>query len=427
MTGLDTRTVNRRFLILRGLRWLPTGLLIPVFVLFFMERGFTLGEIGLITAVQGFTVFFFELPTGGLADALGRRRVLLGATLAELVAMGVLVIAYDSMWVAGLGFFLQGIYRALESGPLDSWYVDALHETDPNADIEKGMGNSGVVIGLSLAAGSLLSSPVVVLAGSMGLPEPLVLPIFVAMGLRLVEFAAMYLLMTEVRPPLGLGEIKRSLAEVPQLIKTSVGMVRASALLALLVSVELFWGFGMATFEMFPPVRLEAFTGSAEQAGAIMGPAAAAAWGASALGAALVTRFSRRIGPYRAGAILRVIQGVAVVGIGLFAGVAGVLVAYITSYLIHGASNPVHLALLHRQVESKHRTTFLSINSMVGMTAGSLGGIALGAMADAISVSVAIYLGAAVLILGAIPYLVARRKDPLTFDQPARKEVNYAS
>jgi hypothetical protein len=32
-----------------------------------------LGDIGLILATQGFVVLALELPTGGLADALGRR------------------------------------------------------------------------------------------------------------------------------------------------------------------------------------------------------------------------------------------------------------------------------------------------------------------------------------------------------------------
>jgi len=77
-TALDARGARRRFLLLRGLRWLPTGLLIPVLVLLLLERGLTLGQIGLVAAAQGLVVMLLELPTGALADALGRRRVLLG-------------------------------------------------------------------------------------------------------------------------------------------------------------------------------------------------------------------------------------------------------------------------------------------------------------------------------------------------------------
>jgi MFS family permease len=73
--------VRRRFLLLRALRWFPTGLLIPVLILILLERGLSLAQIGLITAAQGFMVLLLELPTGALSDTLDRRPVLLLATL----------------------------------------------------------------------------------------------------------------------------------------------------------------------------------------------------------------------------------------------------------------------------------------------------------------------------------------------------------
>ena len=49
-------TIRRRYLVLHGLRWLPSGLLIPVIVLLMLERGIGLSQIGLIFAIQGFVV-----------------------------------------------------------------------------------------------------------------------------------------------------------------------------------------------------------------------------------------------------------------------------------------------------------------------------------------------------------------------------------
>ena len=71
------------------LRWLPTGLLMPVYVLVMTDRGFTLTTIGIAAAAQGVMVLLLELPTGGLADALGRRRVLLTATAVDIAAVAV--------------------------------------------------------------------------------------------------------------------------------------------------------------------------------------------------------------------------------------------------------------------------------------------------------------------------------------------------
>ena len=64
-TTLDARSVRRRYLALIGLRWLPTGLLIPVMVLLAQWRGLSLTEIGFVFSLQGLVVLALELPTGG--------------------------------------------------------------------------------------------------------------------------------------------------------------------------------------------------------------------------------------------------------------------------------------------------------------------------------------------------------------------------
>ena len=82
MTPLTVRSARRRYLALIALRWLPTGLLIPVTVLLALSRGLSLTEIGLVFSIQGLVVLALELPTGGLSDALGRRPVLIAANSA---------------------------------------------------------------------------------------------------------------------------------------------------------------------------------------------------------------------------------------------------------------------------------------------------------------------------------------------------------
>ena len=83
MTRLDARARGAATSCLIALRWLPTGLLVPVIVLLAMSRGLSMTEIGLVFAIQGLVVLVLELPTGGLSDALGRRPVLILASLVE--------------------------------------------------------------------------------------------------------------------------------------------------------------------------------------------------------------------------------------------------------------------------------------------------------------------------------------------------------
>jgi predicted MFS family arabinose efflux permease len=105
------------------------------------------------------------------------------------------------------------------------------------------------------------------------------------------------------------------------------------------------------------------------------------------------------------------VHGVAVLGMGLLAGPAGVLTGYLASYLVHGAGNPVHMTLLHREVTGEHRSTVMSMNSVMMHPAFAVGLILLTALATGTSVSIAIVVGAVVLALAAPLYLPAARAE----------------
>lgn len=423
MSALAAAQVRRRYLLLHGLRWLATGLLIPIFVLLPLDRGLTLTQIGVAGTAQGLIVLLLELPTGGLADALGRRPVLLAAGIVNLVSFALLAAA-DSVALFLAAFALQGLYRALDSGPLDAWYVDAALAADPGADIESGLSRGGVVAGLSIGGGALIAGGLIAL-DPLPTVNALAVPVLAAIAIQAVGLIAVALLLSEVRPAKGPRAVVASVRQVPGTIRAALGLLRRSRVLLALVTVELFWGFGMVTFETLLPVRLTEVVNDADTAAALLGPAGSAAWIASAAGAALVPLASRRIGAPFTGAALRVLQGVTVVGMALLAGPVGVLAAYLLCYVVHGAANPVHLGLLHRQVDGPYRTTVLSLNSMVAQPAGALGLLTLTALADATTVSTAMLVGAAVLAAAAPLYLVARH--PSQRDQGVPQAVRATS
>jgi hypothetical protein len=412
--ALTAEAVRRRYLALVALRWLPTGLIIPVSMLLPLERGMTLSEIGLAAAAQGLLVLFLELPTGGLADSLGRKPVLIASTLVGMTSIGIYLFA-DSFPAFFVAFALQGVFRALDSGPLEAWYVDASHAADPEAEIQRGLSGAGVVLGVTIATGALLSGLLVAWDPIERL-DALALPVVVSLALQFAGLAGVAILMREIRVNRGWNAATRAARETPAAISGGLRLLRDNRVLLAIVAVELFWGFGMVTFEGFTPLRLTEVLGDADRAAAIAGPAAAAAWLVSAAGAATVPWLGRRVGLAPAAASLRVLQGIAVVGIGFAAGVPGVIAAYLAAYLLHGASNPIHITLLHRQVGGEFRATVSSLNSMAGLSAAALGLIALTALAEATSLSTAMYVGALVLAAAAPLYIPAwrqsREKEP---------------
>ena len=169
MTAADLRLLRRRYHLLLALRWLPSGLFMTVFVLLMSDRGLSLAEIGVGTATQGLVMLALELPSGGLADALGRKPVLVLAGALGIVASG-LLLAVDGVALLAVVFAIQGVSRALDSGPLQSWFVDASFAADPGVDIERELGRAGVVICAAIGAGALAASGIV--RGGRAGPRP---------------------------------------------------------------------------------------------------------------------------------------------------------------------------------------------------------------------------------------------------------------
>ncbi|HEY0451444.1 MFS transporter [Actinophytocola sp.] len=400
---------HRRFLVLLALRWFPVGLCIPIGVLLALSRGLTLAEFGLAVSLQGFVVLALELPTGGLSDSWGRRPVLALAAVVSLGSMSLLLVA-DSFAEFAVFAMLQGVYRALDSGPLESWYVDATLAADPSAKLERGLSAGGTVIGLAIGAGALATGGIVAWVEVPGV-QTLALPVVLALGVELAGLASIVLLVREPPHPDGRRTLLASLRDVPTVIVDGVRVVRRSRILLGLVAVELLWGFGMVTFETLMPVRLSEVVGGPEAAVAIIGPTTSVAWLASAAGAALIPLVSARLGVAMTAGALRIAQGVAVLGMGLFAGPVGVLIGYLAAYTVHGAANPVHMTLLHREIDGPNRSTVMSVNSMVGQPGGSLGLIVLSAIASGTSVSTAMVIGAVVLAAAAPLYLPAMRAE----------------
>jgi MFS family permease len=407
VTAAQQRSLRRRYQLLLALRFVPIGLSITVFVLLLQSRGLTLAEIGLATAAQGIVMLFLELPTGGVADAVGRRPVLVASVVVWMVATGVVLVA-DSVALLALASALMGVFRALDSGPLQAWFVDASLAADPDADLERGLAHADVVICSSIGAGALLGGLLASSDGVFGV-DALVAPLVLAIGLQAVGLVALLTLVDEPRAARGWAAARASAAEVPDVVRGAVGVIARSRLLTALVIGELLWGFGMIAFEIFLPARLAEITGDVDRTAALLGPSITAAWVLSAVGAASAPVLMRRFGAPVTGCVLRLAHGLTVGAMALAVGPTGLIIAYLATYWVHGTTAPVHYVMVHRAVTSSHRATVVSANSLTSQLGGAISGIVLGALADATSITTAMAVAAVVLATAAPLYLVGRR------------------
>jgi MFS family permease len=413
MTEVLSPTAARRvFLLLTATRWFPVGLVVGLVALLPLERGLTVSQALLAFSFQGFVILALELPTGSFADALGRRPVLVASAVVNIAASVVILLA-DSFWAFALGAALMGVFRALDSGPLEAWYVDTVHATEPGADVDRTLAAQGTILGLGMAAGAVVSGGLVAWH-PLPVGSALLLPYLTWATLNVVHLLAVLVLMKEPVTHVDRRGARRALAsarQAPAVVRDGLALLGRNRVLRALVVVEVFWAVGMVVFETFQPIRLAELVGGEERAGALMGPVAAAAWGIFAVGAALAGLASARIGVTRTAMLARVLNGLGALVMGLVAGPVALIAAYLFTYTLHGSAGPMHAALLHREARAGNRATVLSMNSMIASGAFAIGAPALGFLAEGTSTQVAMVAAGTFSILGVLFYLPALRAE----------------
>jgi MFS family permease len=439
MIPLTPARARRVFLLLTLTRWFPIGLVVTVTTLLPLERGLSVTQALTALSVTGFAVFLLELPTSGLADALGRRPLLVAAAVLQ-VAAAVLFLTAHTFWAFALAAAVTGVFRALDSGPLEAWFVDTVHATEPGADVDRPLAAHSTVLGVSIAAGALVSGGLV-WWHPFDAWSALTLPYAVYAGLTTVHLVAVAVLVREVpRAPAPLADaaatatpahagsgagsdagsragsparskVLASARQAPGVVRDGLRLARDNQVLRWLLLVEVFWSVGMVVFETFQPIRLSELLGGTAAGASVAGPAAAAGWAVFAGGAALTGLATPRIGVARTAIVARVLNGLGAVWMGLALGPVGLVAAYLVTYGLHGACGPAYQALLHREAESRNRSTVLSMASMLSFAAFSLAAPVLGWAADLLSVQAAMVLAGAFSTLGAACFLPALRRE----------------
>jgi len=140
----------------------------PVLAILFLDLGLTLDQFVFLNLIWAATIFIFEVPSGALADTIGRRTLLITASSLMIIEMLCLLLAPRGDGV--ILFFLcvinricSGLSEACASGADEALAYDSLHEEGRTAAWDKLLANAmrwrslGFVIAMIL--GGLLYDP----------------------------------------------------------------------------------------------------------------------------------------------------------------------------------------------------------------------------------------------------------------------------
>lgn len=105
----------------------------PVLGVLFLDLGLTLEQYALLNTVWAVTILLLEIPSGALADLLGRKSLVVTAGLLMVMEMGVFVFAPPGRWLFPwlvLNRILSGTAEACASGADEALAYDSLAPTD---------------------------------------------------------------------------------------------------------------------------------------------------------------------------------------------------------------------------------------------------------------------------------------------------------
>lgn len=383
----SSQRVLAGYFVLAGLYTLSAAAIWGVNTLFLLDAGLSFFEVFVANAAFSAGMVVFEVPTGVVADTLGRRisflfsvAVLAATTLMYVglaeVEAGVVPFALVSV-AMGLGFTFY-------SGAMEAWLVDALEVTGFRSALDGVFARGQQITGLAMLVGT-------VGGGLLGQVD-LSLPYVVRSALLVVVFVVAYVLMHDLGfTPRRVGRAELP-AEVARNARAGVRFGWSQRPLRLLMLASLVQtGFFMWAFYASQPYLLDLLDSDAIW---VAGLVAAGLALATIAGNQLVRVLSQRCGR-RTTMLLcaAVVETCAAVVLGLAGSFWVALAALLVLTGAVGVVSPVRQAYLHQVVPSEQRATVVSFDSMIANAGGTGAQLGLGALGEARAVGTAFVVG----------------------------------
>ena len=397
------RSIQRTYLLLLLGNTLAASFIWGINTIFLLDAGLSNLEAFAANAFFTAGMVLFEVPTGIVADTVGRRASYLLGTLTLTASTLLYVMLWQveaPFWQWAIVSLLLGLGFTFFSGAVEAWLVDALAATGYSGDMETVFGRGQMVTGAAMLGGSVAGG-FIAQQTSLGVP-------FVLRGVILsVMFVVAFKLMHDI----GFSPEKggRPLAEMRRVASASIEYGwRVPAVKWLMVEALFTGGVGIYAFYALQPYLLELY--GDPQAYQIAGLVAAIVAGAQILGGVAAPSI-RRLFHRRTSALIAT-AGLSVIALGLigivenFWAVIGLTAVW---GLLFAAARPIRQAYINGLIPSRQRATILSFDSLMASSGGVWTQPVLGRAADVWGYAPSYLMSAGISAL-ALPFLVRSRR-----------------
>jgi MFS family permease len=396
-------SVQRTYYLLMLGNTLAASFIWGINTIFLLDAGLSNFEAFAANAFFTAGMVVFEVPTGIVADTVGRRASYLLGTITLTVTTLLYVLLWQieaPFWAWAVVSMLLGLGFTFFSGAVEAWLVDALTATGFSGDLEAVFGRGQIVSGAAMLGGSVAGGYIAQVT-SLGAP-------FV---LRAIVLAIMFLVAFGLMRDIGFTpERSRGVvAEMRQIASASIRYGwRVPAVKWIMVSSIPLGGIGIYVFYALQPYLLE-LVGDPNAYG-IAGLVAAIVAGAQIAGGVAAPWIRRMFNRRTTALLMSTTVGTLTLALmGLIENFWVVLALVVVWALLFAAERPIRQTYLNGLIPSRQRATILSFDSMLSSSGGVVAQPALGRAADVWGYGASYVLSAGISAI-ALPFILLSRQ-----------------
>lgn len=374
--GPDAERLVRRYYLYAGIYTLAASIIWGINTLFLLDAGLSIGGVFIANSAFSAGTMLFEIPTGVVADTIGRRAsfllslVVLAATTLGYVALAEIgggLVAFSAVSVfMGLGFTFY-------SGAMEAWLVDGVRHHGYDGALDQVFARAQTIGSTAMIVGTIGGG----LVGQIDLALPFVV--------RTVLLIVLFVFASRGMKDLGFEPRSVPLAKVPAeataLARAGIGFGwRQPSLRLVMIATAVQMGFFGWAWYAWQPYFLELLESDAVW---IAGVVAALLALSMIVGNAIVQFVTRWCGRRSTvfiwtGAIFTL----AVIGVGAADSFWLALTMLLAAGVTMGVQGPVRQSFVHEVVPSEQRATVVSFDSMLSGGGGVIGQSSLGVLSD---------------------------------------------
>lgn len=336
-----------------------TGLLVPVFSLLLIDKGATLSKLSILIGVYSFSVIVLELPTGIMADIIGRKKTFCLSLIVSLL-FSVVILLSNGLVILYIGMLLYGLNRAISSGSFEALFIDSYINEFGKDRLHVVTTRISVIDALGLSAGALTGGYLPEISSkyffSIGMYD-LSLIVRIILTFIILILAIVYIKETLV------NENKKQISLLEHIKNSSNIVIENKNIICIFISV-FSTGFLFSSLETYWQPH---FISLMPNNGAmfLLGVMAFIYLAAAMVGNIIYERVFSKLNTKKMYMLLRSILAMVLIITASQTNMVLFMVFYSLIYLFFGMANIPESVILNREIPNEFRASVLSLNSLI--------------------------------------------------------------